>query len=419
MMIGGGRWPITKLKRVTYRVAGGTPESDNEAYWCDPTDESATAWVAIGDMSQRQVVTSTTRAVTSAGLTSKRLTVGRPGTVLLAMYASVGEVATLGVPAAWNQAILGLNCLRGAFDSRYLGYLLRSMKPDLVGMTRSNTQDNLNAEQIGNLEVPCPPIGAQSAIADFLDRETAKIDALIEKQERLLERLRERRFELVRHAMGGLDVTEPRSMRTAAWLGPVPSVWRTRPLWSIFKREKRTGYIDEQMVSVFREYGVVYKEDFDNLNITAEDRSIYQLIEPGWLVINRMKAWQGSVGVSNIRGIVSGHYICFRPNHNENSKFLNLLFRSPQYRDGFAMNSRGVRPGQAEIDNDLLRKMPVLLPPADEQARIVAHVDARTADIEQLTFQAARLIGLAAERRTALIIAAVTGQFDVSTGKAV
>lgn len=208
-------------------------------------------------------------------------------------------------------------------------------------------------------------------------------------------------------------------MRTAAWLGPVPSVWRTRPLWSIFKREKRTGYIDEQMVSVFREYGVVYKEDFDNLNITAEDRSIYQLIEPGWLVINRMKAWQGSVGVSNIRGIVSGHYICFRPNHNENSKFLNLLFRSPQYRDGFAMNSRGVRPGQAEIDNDLLRKMPVLLPPADEQARIVAHVDARTADIEQLTFQAARLIGLAAERRTALIIAAVTGQFDVSTGKAV
>ena len=370
-------------------------------------------------MSQRQVVTSTTRAVTSAGLTSKRLTVGRPGTVLLAMYASVGEVATLGVPAAWNQAILGLNCLRGAFDSRYLGYLLRSMKPDLVGMTRSNTQDNLNAEQIGNLEVPCPPIGAQSAIADFLDRETAKIDALIEKQERLLERIRERRFELVRHAMGGLDVTEPRSMRTAAWLGPVPSVWRTRPLWSIFKREKRTGYIDEQMVSVFREYGVVYKEDFDNLNITAEDRSIYQLIEPGWLVINRMKAWQGSVGVSNIRGIVSGHYICFRPNHNENSKFLNLLFRSPQYRDGFAMNSRGVRPGQAEIDNDLLRKMPVLLPPADEQARIVAHVDARTADIEQLTFQAARLIGLAAERRTALIIAAVTGQFDVSTGKAV
>jgi type I restriction enzyme S subunit len=60
-------------------------------------------------------------------------------------------------------------------------------------MTRSNTQDNLNAEQVGNLEVPCPPIGAQSAIADFLDRETAKIDALIAKQEALVEGLLARR----------------------------------------------------------------------------------------------------------------------------------------------------------------------------------------------------------------------------------
>lgn len=191
------------------------------------------------------------------------------------------------------------------------------------------------------------------------------------------------------------------------WIGDVPSGWTTRPLWSMFERIKDVGHPDEQMLSVFRDYGVVAKDSRDNLNKTAENRNIYQLVHPGWLVTNRMKAWQGSVGISRLRGIVSGHYICFAPRHDADSRYLNWLFRSPTYAAGYALQSRGVRIGQAEIDNDLYRVMPVLLPPIEEQRVIADYLDRETARIDTLIEDQQRLVELSRERRAAVVDAAL------------
>ena len=196
------------------------------------------------------------------------------------------------------------------------------------------------------------------------------------------------------------------------WLGSIPSAWKTRPLWSMFERVKDVGHPDEPMLSVFREFGVVFKASRANLNKTAENRDIYQLVGPGWLVTNRMKAWQGSVGISKLRGIVSGHYLCFRPNHVESAAYLNYLFRSAPLAAAYATLSRGVRIGQAEIDNDLYRLLPVLLPPRHEQVRIVEYLDSRTARINLLIEKHERLIETLAERRQAVISRAVTKGLD-------
>lgn len=154
----------------------------------------------------------------------------------------------------------------------------------------------------------------------------------------------------------------------------------------MFDRIKDVGHPDEEMLSVYREYGVIKKSSRDdNTNQTAENRDIYQLIDEGWFVVNRMKAWQGSVGISPLRGIVSGHYICFRPRHHEDPRFLNWLLRSSVYALEYARMSRGVRPGQIEIDNDELRGLRIALPPLDEQRRIADFLDAETARIDQLT----------------------------------
>lgn len=154
-----------------------------------------------------------------------------------------------------------------------------------------------------------------------------------------------------------------------------PAGWSAKPLWSMFERVKDTGHPQETMLSVFREHGVVEKDSRGNLNVTADDRSIYQLVDTGWLVVNRMKAWQGSVGISQYRGIISGHYLCFRPRHQESSRYLNWLLRSSPYTAEYSRLSRGVRPGQAEIDNDQLRRLPVLIPPLAEQERIADFLD--------------------------------------------
>lgn len=182
-----------------------------------------------------------------------------------------------------------------------------------------------------------------------------------------------------------------------------------RPLWSMFERVKDVDHPDEQMLSVFRDYGVVAKDSRDNLNKTAENRSIYQLVHPGWLVTNRMKAWQGSVGISSLRGIVSGHYICFAPRHNEDPRFLNWLFRSPPYAHAYLLLSRGVRIGQVEIDNDDYRLLPVLLPQIDEQRAIADFLDRETARIDTLITEQQRLVEMLRERRGATISEVLSG----------
>jgi type I restriction enzyme S subunit len=138
------------------------------------------------------------------------------------------------------------------------------------------------------------------------------------------------------------------------------------------------------MLSVYREHGVILKDETTNPNKTAEDRSIYQLVDPGWFVVNRMKAWQGSVGISKIRGIVSGHYICFAPTHREDDRYLNWLMRSAPYSSHFSAISRGVRPGQIEIDNDELESTKVALPPLDEQRRIADFLDDQVVRIDNI-----------------------------------
>lgn len=172
----------------------------------------------------------------------------------------------------------------------------------------------------------------------------------------------------------------------------------------MFRRVKDVAHPHEQMLSVYREHGVVRKESRDdNFNKTAENRNIYQLVDDGWLIVNRMKAWQGSLGISPYRGIVSGHYICFEPTHQEDSRFLNYLLRSGVYRVTLQQMSRGVRPSQIEIDNDELRALHIHVPPLAEQRAIADYLDVETARIDALIAKKQQLIRLLEERVAALI----------------
>lgn len=178
-----------------------------------------------------------------------------------------------------------------------------------------------------------------------------------------------------------------------------PSDWRNFPLWALFDRIKDVGHPSEEMLSVYRGHGVVKKGDRDdNNNQTAENRNIYQLVGPGWFIVNRMKAWQGSVGISPFRGIVSGHYICFRPKHGEDPRYLNWLLRSEIYATEYGRMSRGVRPGQIEVDNDELHSLRIALPPLDEQRRIADFLDAEAGRIDRLRSDQLRMLELLNER---------------------
>lgn len=202
---------------------------------------------------------------------------------------------------------------------------------------------------------------------------------------------------------------------SVGWLNEIPSHWRVKPLWSLFRRIKRSGHESERLLSVYRDYGVIPKDSRDdNHNRASEDLSAYQLVEPGDLAINKMKAWQGSVGISGHRGIVSPAYFIFKAEHKENPRYIHHLMRCNRYIAGYQSISKGIRVNQWDLDPDKHARMPVVLPPSDEQQAIVDFLDHETARIDTLITKKTRFIDLLKEKRQAVITKAVTKGLDDS-----
>lgn len=265
--------------------------------------------------------------------------------------------------------------------------------------------------------VALPPVPEQTAIAAFLDRETAKIDALTEEQRRLIELLKEKRQVVISHAVTkGLDPTAKMKPSGVEWLGQMPENWKLVPLGRLFRFVKRQDDGDLEVLSVYRDYGVIAKASRDdNNNKTPEDLSAYQTVAIGDLVVNKMKAWQGSLGVSACIGITSPDYAVFTPTHREQSGYLNWLLRCSLLPDVYRSISNGIRPDQWRVEPDKLRTLLLPLPPRGEQAAIAQWLDSQVRSYSELAHQAEAAIRLLEERRAALISAAVTGKVDVST----
>jgi type I restriction enzyme S subunit len=199
-------------------VAGGTPDSNNLDYWSD--DGTGVPWVAIGDMSRRERVRQTSKHVTSSGMAAAGLRLLAPGTILLAMYASVGEVAKLEISAVTNQAILGIAPGRD-LNGDYLMAHLRSRQALLVAEARSNTQANLNAHQVRHLKLWRPNRAVQDRIADEITVKQARHRAQFADIDAATALAKERRVALITAAVTGhIDVTTKQfpavdSIRTA------------------------------------------------------------------------------------------------------------------------------------------------------------------------------------------------------------
>lgn len=193
------------------------------------------------------------------------------------------------------------------------------------------------------------------------------------------------------------------------WLGEVPEHWILKPIWTHFRRIKRVGYGDEQLLSVYRDYGVIPKSSRDdNFNNASDDLSVYQLVIPGDLAINKMKAWQGSVAISEHRGIVSPAYFVYEALHSANGRYLHYLMRSLRYVTGYLSVSKGIRINQWDLEPQLHSRMPLIIPPITEQLAIAQFLDRETSKIDALVGEQRRLIELLKEKRQAVISHAVT-----------
>ena len=272
-----------------------------------------------------------------------------------------------------------------------------------------------NFSAMSGITLAMPPLEEQESIASFLDHETAKIDALIAEQQRLIELLQEKRQAVISHAVTkGLNPDAPMKNSGVEWLGEVPEHWEKSRLRALFRQEKRQDQPTSPVLSVYRDYGVILKDSRDdNHNKTPESLSAYQLVNRDDLVVNKMKAWQGSLGVSVLHGITSPDYAVFTPHHNEFSLYLHFLLRSCRMTSVYRSISNGIRPAQWRIEPGVFLDLPVFLPPTHEQELIAGHISRESEKFDQLVKESESFVNLLQERRSALISAAVTGQIDV------
>lgn len=167
--------------------------------------------------------------------------------------------------------------------------------------------------------------------------------------------------------------------------GAADKGWEVAPVWTIARRVDRTGFPDAELLSVYRDWGVVRKADRDdNFNVESDDLSAYKRVLPGDLVLNKMKTWQGSLAVSGYEGIVSPAYFVCQLSSKVHPRFIHYLLRSAAYIAMYAAASKGIRPNQWDLPFDEFRSLPVLLPPLDEQRRIAGFLDSQVARIDAL-----------------------------------
>jgi len=169
----------TKLKYLVKSISsGGTPATDNSQNY---TEENGINWVAIGDMSTYPYVYKTQKQITKLGQKEKRLTIYPIDTILYSIYATVGKVSVLKIPAAINQAILAIIPNENKITKDYLKYSLIALKDKVLEDVSTNTQSNLNAKKVKNVKLSICPLEEQEKITKELDNRVMVIDSLVEK----------------------------------------------------------------------------------------------------------------------------------------------------------------------------------------------------------------------------------------------
>jgi type I restriction enzyme S subunit len=193
----------------------------------------------------------------------------------------------------------------------------------------------------------------------------------------------------------------------------VPKDWSIIPCGVFFKEKSIKNIEGEINLSVYRDYGVIPKDSRDdNHNRVSEDTSNYKLVEPGDFVINKMKGWSGSLGVSDYRGIVSPSYTVLEPVKEIHNKYFHYLLRSETYRQIYESLSYGVRIGQWELHYHDFKQIPSLYPPIEEQKLISRYLDKKISQIDSLINKIEKKIELLKEQRTSLINQYVTKGLD-------
>lgn len=278
-------------------------------------------------------------------------------------------------------------------------------------------QNLIMPKYMREVKLPLPPLSEQKAIADFLDEKCGEIDGLLADLDAEVKTLAEYKKSLIAETVTrGLNPNVPMKSSGIPWADTIPAHWKVEKFRYKLKPKKIVGQGDKEVLSVYRDYGVVIKNSRDdNHNRTSEDTSNYKYVQPNDFVINKMKAWQGSMGVSDYEGIVSPAYFVYSfCDEDYLPKFFHYYMRNANNIPEYRRLSGGIREGQWDLSPYDLGNMPIIVPPMEEQVAIADFLDTKCAAIDQAITDKTTQIETLKAYKASLIYEYVTGKKQVA-----
>lgn len=272
-------------------------------------------------------------------------------------------------------------------------------------------------QEMKKIDVPVPSYDEQEKIAITLKNECSKVDELLANQEAQIEKLKAYKQSLITEVVTkGLDPNVPMKDSGVEWIGKIPQSWYVIKNRNIFRNKTVKGHGDATVLSVYRDWGVVPKDSRDdNWNVTSLDTDSYKYIEPGDLVINKMKAWSGSLSISDYAGIVSPAYYTCTVNYSiVDQRFIHHYLRNKKLVSMYEMYSAGMRIGQWDLSIDDFLGIEVAIPQSKEEQKLIAdYLDKKCDKVDKLIFIKQQKIEKLNQYKKSLIYEYVTGKKEV------
>lgn len=279
---------------------------------------------------------------------------------------------------------------------------------------------HLTKDKLTNIEIPQPSLAEQTAISAYLDEKTAQIDTAIDQKQRLIALLKERQQILIHKAVTqGLDPSVKMKNSGVEWIGDVPEHWDILKVKNIFRLvvEPAPKNNDHELLSVYTEIGVKPRVELEERGNKASSTDGYWMVKEGDIVVNKLLAWMGAIGISNYNGVTSPAYDILRATKPIAGYFYHNLFRTPICISELRKHSRGIMDMRLRLYFDKFGDIRVPYPPFDEQKQIVNYIETLTDKISTAIRLKEQEIEKLKEYKSSLINSVVTGKVRVKSEK--
>lgn len=402
-------FPRVALKRVAKLGTGHTPSRSHPEYWLDRT----IPWLTLADVGPLRagtlsIVTETKEKISELGVANSSAVVHSAGTVVMSRTASVGFSAILGRDMATSQDYVTWTCGPDA-EPRFVLHALRGLRDEILSNRMGSTHQTIYMPDVERIRIPLPSPDQQRRIADFLDVETARIDALIAAKRQMLDVLDRAAQSMLDEVLSGVArECAPLRRFVSSLTQGTSGVAGSRPAegseWGLLKLSAvRSG--------VFR--------SVEN-KVVDDDFPIDPSLKPavGDLLVTRSNT-PTYVGDACAVRVDAGQVLLpdliyrLRLDGRLDPQFASMALRSSEARHALSSAARGTSQSMVKLRGEDILNVIVPVPPLSDQRAVVALHDRRLVRIEAITNTLTTQVGLLRERRQALITAAVTGEIEV------